>query len=126
MPVKTLYHNSPEYDQIKFFHFRDLGEYSDAFRACTAAVISCGGRVFVGLAVCSNSDQFSKAVGRAIAQGRAEKKLALGLAVDTDGWVEQGDIDRGSCEALHRVASLEADCHLNALMWSRIDMTAWE
>jgi hypothetical protein len=79
------------YEKIRFYHFRDLNDYSNQFNGVTVAVIvPRRGEVCVGTAICSKDDQFNKKRGRVIAQGRAEKKLYQGyiesvpLVLDTD------------------------------------------
>jgi len=58
----------------------------------TICVLIVDGRIFVGEAVCSHKDQFSKKIGRTIAKGRAmesvqrflEKKAAYAQRNSTD------------------------------------------
>lgn len=61
----------PKYNKPFYFHFRD-GQYLNGVTVC-AKPVNEGEQVFkVGVACCTPQDNFSKRVGRSIAEGRSE------------------------------------------------------
>lgn len=63
---------------IHFHHVRNVGRgKKDNY---TLAILPQKDYVYVGISKCSRKDQFEKAKGRLIAQGRAEKAAAIDKA----------------------------------------------
>jgi hypothetical protein len=61
----------PKYEKSFYFHFRDNNQYLSGVTVCMKPQ-SKGEKVFrVGVSCCTPQDNFSKRVGRYIAEGRA-------------------------------------------------------
>lgn len=68
------------------------------YRATACAIILPSGSVYVGVALCSPSDQYVRKVGRAKALGRAAQVLSVALKANSDDptdWVTIQDGDEG-------------------------------
>lgn len=82
---------SPDLNAAKISYLRD--DWEDLF--CTLAAIEVGTDVYVGIALCNNdADQFSRPIGRRLAEGRAMKAIATlqfgpeAVAVPTDVYIK--------------------------------------
>lgn len=63
----------PKYQRPFYFHFRNVGK-SKAVTVCMVPIGEGEKRFEMGVARCNEKDNFSKKIGRAIAEGRANKR----------------------------------------------------
>lgn len=81
----THYRKTPRGELMPTYFIKQLGMSVQPQGGMTVAAIEYDGLLFIGAAECTDKDNFSKTIGRNIAQGRALKKLHNSVLVNLKG-----------------------------------------